>query len=117
DGSEFIYLDETSKNEHSYAHRYGLAPAGQRAKLKDVFVHGDCYSLLAAMICNGYLATQVVPGSFDSLEFHDFIQEEVVCFHIAYEFLHLAQSLLASRNATLSCRTIYPGTRQLPNTS
>ena len=57
--SEFICLDETSKNEHSYARRYGLAPAGQRAELKDVFVHGDRYSLLAAMTIDGYLATRV----------------------------------------------------------
>lgn len=117
DGSEFICLDETSKNEHSYARRYGLAPAGQRAELKDVFVRGDRYSLLAAMTIDGYLATRVVPGSFDSLEFYDFIQEEVVCFHIAYGSLHLTQSSPASRNATFPCRTIYPGARQLPNTS
>ena len=48
-GSKFICLDKTSKNKHSYAHQYGLAPAGQWAELKDVFVHGDHYLLLAAM--------------------------------------------------------------------
>ena len=108
-GSEFICLDETSKNEHSYACQYGLAPAGQQAKLNDIFVHGDHYSLLAAMTLDSYLATWVVPGSFDSLEFYDFIQEEVVCFHIAYGSLHLAQSSPASRNATFPCRMIYSG--------
>jgi hypothetical protein len=61
DGSEFVCLDETSKNELSYARRYGLAPSGQRAELKDVFVRGDRYSLLAAMTVDGYLATHVVP--------------------------------------------------------
>ncbi|KAF8234210.1 hypothetical protein L208DRAFT_1156751, partial [Tricholoma matsutake] len=78
DGSEFVCLDKTSKNKLSYAWRYGLAPSGQCAKLKDVFVCGDHCSLLAAMTVNGYLATHVVPGSYDSLEFYKFVQEKVV---------------------------------------
>lgn len=78
DGSEFVCLDETSKNELSYARRYGLAPSGQRAELKDVFVCGDRYSLLATMTVDGYLATHVVPGSYDSLEFYEFVQENVL---------------------------------------
>jgi hypothetical protein len=45
DGSQFICLDETSKNERTYARRYGRALSGERAELKDVFVRGDRYSL------------------------------------------------------------------------
>lgn len=79
DGSQFICLDETSKNEHTLARRYGRAYAGERAELKDVFVRGDRYSLLAAMSVDGYIACEVVPGSFDSIEFLEFVQDKVVC--------------------------------------
>ncbi|KAF8972450.1 hypothetical protein BDZ97DRAFT_1612960, partial [Flammula alnicola] len=44
----------------------------------DVFVRGDRYSLLPAMTTEGYIAARVVPGSFDSMEFYDFVAEEVL---------------------------------------
>jgi len=77
-GSEFIFVDETSKNDHDTAHRWGLAVIGERAEFVDVFVRGDRYSLAAALTKDGYIAARAVPGSFDSFEFFDFIAEEVV---------------------------------------
>ena len=44
----------------------------------DPFVRGVRYSLVAAMSTNGYIATQVVEGSYDSFSFFDFIVEDVV---------------------------------------
>lgn len=38
DGSEFVFVDETSKNELTYACRYGRSLLGKSAVLKDVFV-------------------------------------------------------------------------------
>ncbi|OJA13331.1 hypothetical protein AZE42_09282 [Rhizopogon vesiculosus] len=49
DGSEFVVLDENSKNERTYARHYGRAPNGQRVRLTDVFVQGDRYSPCATM--------------------------------------------------------------------
>jgi len=84
DGSQFICLDETSKNEHTYARRYGRAYSGDRAELKDVFVHGDRYSLVAALTVDGYIAAHAVPGSFDSIDFLEFVQEQVVWLLFTY---------------------------------
>jgi hypothetical protein len=78
DGSEFMCLDETSKNEHTYGRRFGRAMSGEQAELKDVFVCGDRYSLVAAITTEGYIASRVVPGSFDAFEFYDFVAEDVV---------------------------------------
>jgi len=78
DGLQFICVDETSKNERTYARRYGRAFSGERAELKDVFVRGDRYSLVTALSVEGYIAVEVVPGSFDSMDFLEFIQEQVV---------------------------------------
>jgi transposase len=77
-GKEFVVVDETSKNDHSTAHRYGYALSGERAKLVNVFVQGDRYSLVAAMTVSGYIAAHVVPGSFDASSFYDFIAKSVV---------------------------------------
>ncbi|KIK95153.1 hypothetical protein PAXRUDRAFT_11628 [Paxillus rubicundulus Ve08.2h10] len=41
DRSEFVCVDEVSKNELTWARHYGRAMAGQRAPLTDVFIHGD----------------------------------------------------------------------------
>ncbi|KIK34606.1 hypothetical protein CY34DRAFT_42427, partial [Suillus luteus UH-Slu-Lm8-n1] len=84
DGSEFVVLDETSKNERTYARHYGRAPRGQRAQLTDVFVRGDRYSLCAAMTVEGYIAARAIEGSFDGQEFYDFVVEEVVSLYLPH---------------------------------
>jgi hypothetical protein len=66
------------KNKLTLARRYGMAMIGQMAPFTDVFVHGQWYSLVAAMSKRGYIASKVVPGSFDSLDFFEFISEDVV---------------------------------------
>ena len=71
DGSTFVILDETSKNERTYARHYGRAPRGQRAQLTDVFVRGDRYSLCAATTVERYIAARAMEDSFDGQEFYD----------------------------------------------
>ncbi|KAG2358156.1 hypothetical protein BDR07DRAFT_1418499 [Suillus spraguei] len=53
DGSEFVVLDETSKNERTYARHYGQSHYEPRAQLRDVFVRGERYSLCAVMTTDG----------------------------------------------------------------
>jgi transposase len=80
-GDEFVFADEISKNDHSTARTartFGRAPVGERATFRDVFVRGDRYSLVAAISKKGYIAAEVVPGSFDSYNFFDFVAEQVV---------------------------------------
>ena len=79
DSSMLVFVDETSKNDHTLARRYGLSLVGERAAFTDVFVRGQRWSLAAAISQNGYIATKVVPGSFDSFDIFDFVAEQVVC--------------------------------------
>ena len=88
DGSQFVCLDKTSKNELTYARKYGQAYSGERAELKDVFIRGDRYSLVAALTIEGYIATHVVPGSLNSMDFLEFVQEQVVIVLSFCSFLH-----------------------------
>jgi transposase len=79
DGSEFVCVDETSKNELTYGRRHGRLMSGETANLTDVFARGDRYSLVAAITTKGYIAAHAVPGSFDAFEFYNFISKQVVC--------------------------------------
>ena len=45
---------------------------------KMFFLWGDQYSLVATLTVDGYIASNVVPGSFDFMDFLEFIQEMVV---------------------------------------
>ena len=92
-GEEFVTVDESSKNEHDVARRYGRAASGHEADLIDPFVCGVRYSLVAAMSTNGYIATQVVEGSYDSFSFFDFIVEDVVSGKIWSSIYSQADSL------------------------
>ncbi|KIO13705.1 hypothetical protein M404DRAFT_110339, partial [Pisolithus tinctorius Marx 270] len=78
DGREFVFVDETSKDERTWARHYGCAMSGARAPLSDVFVRGDRYSLVAAMTVDGYIAAEVVEGSYDRDLFCDFITQQLL---------------------------------------
>lgn len=96
DGSEFVFVDESSKNDLTYARRYGRAMSGHPAILKDVFVRGDRYSLVAAITKSGYLAAHAVEGSFDSFEFYNFIAEEVVSTFLLYTYSSMLSNINCS---------------------
>lgn len=78
-GEEFVTVDESSKNEFTLQRRYGRSYAGQQATMVGPFVRGTRYSLCAALSLEGYIASRVIEGSYDSFEFFDFIVEDVVC--------------------------------------
>ena len=78
-GVEFIFIDEMSENDHDTARGYGVSLSGECADFIDNFVRGDRYSLVAAITVEGYVAARVVAGSYDAIEFYDFIAEQVTC--------------------------------------
>ena len=75
---QLVFVDETSKDDRTIYRHYGRAPAGQRATIHANFVHGDRYSMVAALSLDGYKALRVVPGSVDGAEFFDFIIHDLV---------------------------------------
>ncbi|KAJ3493394.1 hypothetical protein NLJ89_g11030 [Agrocybe chaxingu] len=79
-GWEFVIVNESSKNEHSLIRTHGRSQTGRPADIVAPFVRGQQYSLAAAMTVEGYLAANIIPGSFDSFSFFDFIVEDVNSF-------------------------------------
>ena len=78
DSSMLVFVDETSKNDHTLACHYGLALAGERAVFTNVFVCGQRWLLAAVRSQNGYIVTKVVPGLLDSFNMFDFVAEQVI---------------------------------------
>ncbi|KIK97578.1 hypothetical protein PAXRUDRAFT_136009 [Paxillus rubicundulus Ve08.2h10] len=78
DGSQVVCIDGTSKNELKWACHYGRAMSGTHATPSNVFMQGDHYSLVATITIDGYLAVDVVEGSYNSELFYNFIAEKVV---------------------------------------
>jgi hypothetical protein len=77
-GDKFVFLNKMSMNDHGTSRHYGQSMVGECADFVDNFVCGDQYSLLAAVAKKGYVASQTVLGSFDSVEFYNFVAEQVV---------------------------------------
>ena len=76
---QVICVDESSKDDHTIFQHFGCAPHGHQASIDADFIHGDYYSIVAAISVDGYLATQVVPGSVNGDEFFEFIVKDLVC--------------------------------------
>jgi transposase len=70
DSDLLICADETSKNDHTLARRYGREPRGMCATTDAYAFNRDVgYSVAAAMSKDGYLPVKVLPGAFDSWDF------------------------------------------------
>jgi len=78
DGSQIVTVDETSKNELTWARRWGRAMSGERAELTDAFARGDCYSIVAAITTDRYIAVDAIEGSYDTELLNNFIAEKVL---------------------------------------
>jgi len=105
---EFVFVNEMSKNDHDTARRYGRSMAGERADFVDNFVRGDRYSMVAAITTSGYISAHVVLGSFDTVEFHDFITEQVVRSQSMYLQYLVTDGMEDPRNESLSWESKYP---------
>ena len=116
DSNMLVFADETSKNDHTLAHRYGLAAVGERATFSDVFVHGQRWSLVVAISKKGYIATKVVPGSFDFFNIFDFVAEQVVSCWPLYNVYPMT-SASAPADESLSLQTECTCARQLQHPS
>ena len=71
--------DKTSKDDQTIFRHWGRSPRGNQATIDADFLHGEQFSIVAAITVDGYIGTRVVPGSVDGDEFFDFIVEDVVC--------------------------------------
>ncbi|KAG1872132.1 hypothetical protein C8R48DRAFT_566882, partial [Suillus tomentosus] len=74
-----ITLDEVSKDNRTYARMWGRARRGERVEKHHPFVRKERFSVLGAMALDeGFIATQVVEGSFTRELFLEFLHDDLV---------------------------------------
>ncbi|KAK0464069.1 hypothetical protein IW261DRAFT_1347456 [Armillaria novae-zelandiae] len=78
DACQILWIDETSKDDWTIYCHYSHSVSGECATISANFVHGDRYSLVAALGSEGYAAAHVIEGSVNGDEFLDFISYDVV---------------------------------------
>jgi len=76
---QFVFLDESAKDERTLSRRYGYSYVGTKARSKVMFVRGKRYTILPALTIDGIVAVEVIEGSYNKKKFEDFICTQVVC--------------------------------------
>jgi hypothetical protein len=81
---QFVFIDETSKDERSLSRAYGYGLKNMRVEKHVVFVRGKRYTILPALTLDGFIAADIMEGSCNKERFQTFILTQVVCFFLIY---------------------------------
>jgi hypothetical protein len=74
-----VALDETSKDNRTYARLWGRSPKGQRVEVSQPFVRKRRYTAIAALVLDaGIIATRVIEGSSDRETFINYLRNDLV---------------------------------------
>jgi transposase len=74
-----VPLDETSKDDRTYARLWGRSPVGERVEEYSPFVRKRRFTGIAAMgLDKGIIAARVIEGSSDRDTFMDFLRNDLV---------------------------------------
>ncbi|KAG1791918.1 uncharacterized protein HD556DRAFT_1220884, partial [Suillus plorans] len=77
--ASLLCLDEVSKDDRTYSHRWGCAVQRARAEQHQPFVHKHLFSMVAGLALDeGIVAVKVVEGSFNHKSFIDFLCNNVL---------------------------------------
>jgi len=74
-----VWLDESSVDNRTNHRQMGWAEVGRACVSREFFIHGQCYSVLPALTCDGYIALDIFEGSVNKERFITFLTEQVVC--------------------------------------
>jgi len=85
---QFVFIDETSKDERSLSRAYGYSVKNTRVEKSVVFVRGKRYTILPALTLDGFIAGDIIEGSCNKERFQTFIFTQLVCF-LFFLFIYL----------------------------
>ena len=71
-------MDESAANERSTHRKYGWAPKGSTPHMYLSFKRSERWSILPAYTSDGFIAWEIIQGSFDAELFDDFIKNQVL---------------------------------------
>ena len=84
---QFVFIDETSKDERSLSRAYGYSLKNMRVEKHMVFIRGRRYTILPALTLDGFIAAEIIEGSCNKEQFQTFILTQVVCFFPVFSFI------------------------------
>lgn len=85
---QFVFIDETSKDERSLSRAYGYSVKNVKVEKSIVFVRGKRYTILPALTLDGFIAADIIEGSCNKERFQTFILTQVVRYLFTY-FIYL----------------------------
>jgi len=75
---QLIFVDESAANERTADRKYGWAMKGARAFAETSVKKSKKWSILPAYTLNGFIAWNVIQGSYNKQLFNDFIRNFVL---------------------------------------
>lgn len=75
---QLLFVDESAANERSKDRKYGWAPVGVRPYEYLPVKRSERWSILPVYSADGYLAWDIIQGSYNTLSFNNFIQNHVL---------------------------------------
>ena len=75
----FVWLDESSIDDHTNQCTNGWAVSGHACGCHAMFIWGQWYSVLPALMSKGYIALDIFEGSVNKGRFIHFLEEQLVC--------------------------------------
>ena len=73
-----IFLDESAANEKSAHRKYGWGPIGTTPHIYSPIKRSERWSVLPAYAADGFIAWQIIQGSFNAELFNDFVRDQVL---------------------------------------
>ena len=73
-----VWLDEASVDDLTNQRMAGWAPMGRACVCRAAFIHGQQYSVLPALTCDGIITLDIFEGSVNKERFIQFLNEQLV---------------------------------------
>jgi hypothetical protein len=73
-----MFLDESACNERTCDRKRGWAPVGIPARVSAPLKHTEKWSILPLYTVNGFIAWDIIKGSYNVEKFHEFVRTWVI---------------------------------------
>ncbi|GBB93508.1 hypothetical protein RclHR1_21840002 [Rhizophagus clarus] len=74
---QLIFIDESSKDERTLNRSYGYSNRGCKLQHNVIFLREKRYTILSALLLDGYIAVDIIEGNCNKERFKDFILSKI----------------------------------------
>jgi len=102
---QLLFVDESAANERTMDRKYGWAPIGLPCKETQSIKRSERWSILPAYSLDGYIAWDIIHGSYNTVLFNTFIENHVLPLCNPYPG---PQSIIVMDNASIHRSLVLP---------